>query len=158
MKHIILIRHSQAEDLLEGMDDAMRSLTGKGKKKLRKISPFLKQRIREYETVSIYSSNLKRSIQSARILAKRLNRNYAGEQTFLQTGDTEALLDLIRIEEVDCLILVGHQPYLSEFSENLSGLDLPFETCACACFSVDEDEFNLEWFAQPHWMTRHAKA
>jgi len=144
--------------LLEGMDDAMRSLTGKGKKKLRKISPFLKQRIREYETVSIYSSNLKRSIQSARILAKRLNRNYAGEQTFLQTGDTEALLDLIRIEEVDCLILVGHQPYLSEFSENLSGLDLPFETCACACFSVDEDEFNLEWFAQPHWMTRHAKA
>lgn len=158
MKHIILIRHSQAEDLLEGMDDAMRSLTGKGKKKIRKISPFLKQRIREYETVSIYSSNLKRSIQSARILAKRLNRNYAGEQTFLQTGDTEALLDLIRIEEVDCLILVGHQPYLSEFSENLSGLDLPFETCACACFSVDEDEFNLEWFAQPHWMTRHAKA
>ncbi len=158
MKHIILIRHSQAEDLLEGMDDAMRSLTGKGKKKLRKISPFLKQRIREYETVSIYSSNLKRSIQSARILAKRLNRNYAGEQTFLQTGDTEALLDLIRIEEVDCLILVGHQPYLSEFSENLSGLDLPFETCACACFSVNEDEFNLEWFAQPHWMTRHAKA
>lgn len=158
MKHIILIRHSQAEDLLEGMDDAMRSLTGKGKKKLRKISPFLKQRIREYETVSIYSSNLKRSIQSARILAKRLNRNYAGEQTFLQTGDTEALLDLIRIEEVDCLILVGHQPYLSEFSEHLSGLDLPFETCACACFSVNEDEFNLEWFAQPHWMTRHAKA
>jgi phosphohistidine phosphatase len=133
-------------------------LTEKGKKKLRKISPFLKQRIREFETVSIFSSNLKRSIQSARILAKCLNRNYAGEQTFLQTGDTEALLDLIRIEEVDCLILVGHQPYLSEFSEHLSGLDLPFETCACACFSVNEDEFNLEWFAQPHWMTRHAKA
>lgn len=158
MKTILLVRHSQAEDLLEGMDDATRSLTEKGKKKLRKISPFLKQRIREFETVSIFSSNLKRSIQSARILAKRLDRNYAGEQTFLQTGDTEALLDLIRIEEVDCLILVGHQPYLSEFSENLSGLDLPFETCACACFSVDEDEFNLEWFAQPHWMTRHAKA
>lgn len=158
MKTIILVRHSSAEDLLEGMDDATRSLTEKGKKKLRKISPFLKQRIRAFETVSIYSSNLKRSIQSARILAKGLNRNYAGEQTFLQTGDTEALLDLIRTDSVDCLILVGHQPYLSEFSENLSGLDLPFETCACACFSVDEDEFNLEWFAQPHWMTRHAKA
>ena len=41
MKHIILIRHSQAEDLLEGMEDATRSLTEKGKKKLRKISPFL---------------------------------------------------------------------------------------------------------------------
>lgn len=40
MKHIILIRHSQAEDLLEGMEDATRSLTEKGKKKLRKISPF----------------------------------------------------------------------------------------------------------------------
>ena len=157
MKTIILIRHAQAEDLLEGMGDAQRSLSEKGKKKLRKMSPFLKQRIREFETVSIYSSNLKRSIQSAQILAKRLNRNYAGEQTFLQTGDTEALLDLIRSEGVECLILVGHQPYLSEFSENLSGLDLPFETCACACFSVDEDEFNLEWFAQPHWMTRHAK-
>ena len=87
MKHIILIRHSQAEDLLEGMEDATRSLTEKGKKKLRRISPFLKQRIREYETVSIFSSELKRSIQSARILAKRLDRNYAGEQTFLQTGD-----------------------------------------------------------------------
>ncbi|MBN2876341.1 MAG: phosphohistidine phosphatase SixA, partial [Bacilli bacterium] len=110
------------------------------------------------ETVSIFSSNLKRSIQSAQILAKRLDRNYAGEQTFLQTGDTEALLDLIREEDVECLILVGHQPYLSEFSENLSGLDLPFETCACACFSIDENEFNLEWFAQPHWMTRHAKS
>ena len=158
MKYIILIRHSQAEDLLDGMDDATRSLTEKGKKKLRKISPFLKQKIREFETVSIFSSNLKRSIQSAQILAKRLDRNYVGEQTFLQTGDTEALLDLIREEEVQCLILVGHQPYLSEFSKNLSGLDLPFETCACACFSIDEDEFNLEWFAQPHWMMRHAKA
>jgi phosphohistidine phosphatase len=158
MKYIILIRHSQAEDLLDGMDDATRSLTEKGKKKLRKISPFLKQKIREFETVSIFSSNLKRSIQSAQILAKRLDRNYVGEQTFLQTGDTEALLDLIREEEVECLILVGHQPYLSEFSKNLSGLDLPFETCACACFSIDEDEFNLEWFAQPHWMMRHAKA
>ena len=158
MKHIILIRHSQAEDLLEGMEDATRSLTEKGKKKLRKISPFIKQMIREYETVSIFSSELKRSIQSAQILAKRINRNYAGEQTFLQTGDSEALLDLIRTEDVECLVLVGHQPYLSEFSEHLSGLDLPFETCACACFSIDEDEFNLEWFAQPHWMMRHAKA
>lgn len=157
MKHIILIRHSQAEELLDGMDDATRSLTEKGKKKLRKISQFLKQMIRDYESVSIFSSELKRSIQSAQILAKKLNRNYAGEQTFLQTGDTEALLDLIREEEVECLILVGHQPYLSEFSENLSGLDLPFETCACACLSVDGDEFNLEWYAQPHWMTRHAK-
>lgn len=157
MKTILFVRHSTAEDLLEGMEDAARALTQKGKKKLRKISPFLKQRIREFETVSIYSSSLKRSIQSARILAKRLDRNYAGEQTFLQTGDTEALLGLIRSEDVECLILVGHQPYLSEFSEHLSGLDLPFETCACACFSMDEDEFNLEWFAQPHWMTRHAR-
>ncbi len=158
MKAIIFVRHSIAEDLLDGMDDATRSLTEKGKKKLRKISPFLKQMIREFETVSIFSSNLKRSIQSAQILAKRLKRNYAGEQTFLQTGDTEALLDLIRDEDVECLILVGHQPYLSEFSENLSGLDLPFETCACACFRIDEDEFNLEWFAQPHWMMRHGKS
>ena len=158
MKTIIFVRHSIAEDLLEGMDDATRSLTEKGKKKLRKISPFLKQMIREFETVSIFSSNLKRSIQSAQILAKRLKRNYAGEQTFLQTGDAEALLDLIRDEDVECLILVGHQPYLSEFSENLSGLDLPFETCACACFSIDEDEFNLEWFTQPHWMMRHGKS
>ena len=75
MKHIILMRHSQAEELLEGMDDAQRALTEKGRKKLRKISPFLKKMIRKYDSVSIVSSNLLRSIQSAQILAKRLNRN-----------------------------------------------------------------------------------
>ena len=61
MQNIILIRHANAEDLLEGMDDATRSLTEKGKRKLRNISPFLKKMIREFETVSIYSSQLKRS-------------------------------------------------------------------------------------------------
>ena len=157
MKHIILMRHSQAEELLEGMDDAQRALTEKGRKKLRKISPFLKSMIREYDTVSIVSSNLLRSIQSAQSLAKRLNRNYAGEHAFLQTGDMDGLRELIQNENVECLILVGHQPYLSEFSDRLSGLDLPFETCACACFSLDIDEFNLEWFAQPQWMSQYAK-
>lgn len=157
MKHIILIRHAQAEVLLEGMEDATRSLIEKGKKRLRKIGPFLKQMIGEYETVTIYSSELKRSIQSAQILSKRLNRTYAGEQSFLQTGETDLLLDLIRSRDEDCLIFVGHQPYLSTFSEQLSGLDLSFETCACACFSMVDDEFNLEWYAQPHWMMRYAK-
>lgn len=118
----------------------------------------MKQRIREYETVSIFSSELAfdpeclESLRNGLIAIMQVNR------PFLQTGDSEALLDLIRTEDVECLILVGHQPYLSEFSEHLSGLDLPFETCACACFSIDEDEFNLEWFAQPHWMMRHAES
>ena len=114
--NIYLLRHGLAEDQSQTGKDSDRSLTGKGERKLRQISEGMEALHLEFEL--ILSSPYLRARQTAEIIADAFNARKALEFTenLKPNGDTQALVEQVtsRKPVPNNVLLVGHEPYLSE--------------------------------------------
>ena len=147
-KRLILIRHADAYPMEEN-DDAMRDLTDKGKESISEIVPGLLKFIKKPQETIIISSDYLRAIKTALLLATQCGFAYVGEHEFVRNGDFSDLIKFIALCKSDSIIIVGHQPILSEWSEMLTGNPLPFKKIAAAGFKLDEEDCELLWFTQP---------
>ncbi len=157
IKELILVRHGKAEEQSPAVEDASRLLTVKGSLEIRQIMPHL-TRLISNPNISIWSSPLPRASQTASIIAKSLGVHPVLEFEFIGIGDWKALRrELAHSQPSGSLVLVGHQPHLSELSEQLVGLCLPFKKGAAAGFrikSIDPPRADLLWFIQPKILKR----
>lgn len=167
---LILLRHGEAQDVDDPAADAMRSLTAEGQKKLAHSLPQLRLLLDPKKPLLIWSSPLNRARQTAQILRDGLAD--AGldlpsglpEYEFLATGDWGRFIQAARsLEPATCLVLVGHEPHWSQWSQRLCGCPLPFKKGAAACFDFDPGSWDplgngqaiwkgqgqLQWFVQP---------
>ncbi len=147
-KKLILIRHADAYPM-EDNNDAMRDLTDKGKESISEIVPGLLKLIKKPQETIIISSDYLRAIKTALLLAGQCGFIYVGEHEFIRNGDFSELIKFIVQCKSDSIIVVGHQPILSEWSEMLTGNPLPFKKVAAAGFKLDEEDCELQWFLQP---------
>lgn len=158
---IILMRHGQAEEQREGRPDEGRCLTGEGRQRLEKALPGCRRYLDRQTPVLIWSSPLLRAVQTAEILASGLQVKNIRQFDFLASGRFETFAgELAGIADDACLILIGHLPYLSEWSQLICGLDLPFKKGAAAGFriaSLTPLRGDLLWFAQPGILLRQSK-
>jgi len=150
---LILIRHGKAEDRTMGQDDAARPLTAKGEQELIDILPRLKLFVPSDQEILIWSSPLLRAAQTATILADVFKAPPAACYDFISLGDMAALADeLANVTQPVTAIIVGHEPHLSEWSELISGCQLPFKKGAAAGYKLNSIyplEGDLRWFVQP---------
>lgn len=157
IEELILVRHGKAEEQSQAVEDAGRVLTVKGSLEIHQISPHLTRLISNPD-ISIWSSPLPRASQTASIIAESLGVNQILKFEFISIGDWKALRrELVHSQPSGSLVLVGHQPYLSELSEQLAGLCLPFKKGAAAGFrikSIDPPRADLLWFMQPKILKR----
>lgn len=103
----------------------------------------------------IIASPLIRTKQTAEILAQELKIKEIKEVQAVQSGDfTSFLQELRKYPEDKCILVVGHEPYLSEWSAKLCGLALPFQKGAAAGYKLKiqngTTKGNLLWFVQPN--------
>lgn len=150
---LILLRHGQAAKVDPAGRDVDRQLTEKGIQKLVRSLDGLHLLIQERADVLIWTSPLTRARQTADVIATGFQVNPVVEKSFLENGDFSALsFELESLKPSACLILIGHEPHLGEWSQDICGCRLPFKKGAAAAFDVGPADLtggSLLWFAQP---------
>lgn len=156
LKELILVRHGKAEDISDsGLDDD-RVLTSKGELQLKAALPSLEILIKPGKDMQIWSSPMRRAAQTAKIMAVRMGIEHVAHFDFIGDGDFSLLAaELAKIEACRYLIIVGHQPYLSDWSERVGGCRLPFDKASAASFrlsAISPPTGQLQWFLQAKTM------
>ena len=156
---LYLIRHAPAfeRDRKRWPDDRLRPLTPEGVKKFRKAAAGLGCLV---DTVAcVLTSPLARARQTAEILSAVTRWPHAREVEQLAPGHTpEQVLAVVRAQAANSLVLVGHEPGLSELiAASVAGVgarlecDLKKGGAACLEFSstVRAGRARLAWLMTP---------
>jgi phosphohistidine phosphatase len=158
---LVLVRHAIAEDREEfqssGEPDEQRPLTGEGRKKMKRAANGLRELVSRVDILA--TSPLTRAQQTAEILAKRYDD---ASLTVVDALDPlqpyESFLDwLRRLDDIDTVCAVGHEPHLSGLASWLmTGNEKPFlefkKGGACLLeFDgvIDKGTAQLRWLLTP---------
>ncbi|HZP45814.1 MAG TPA: phosphohistidine phosphatase SixA [Candidatus Binataceae bacterium] len=109
---IFVVRHAEAEDQA-GQDDAARKLTARGRDRMRQAARGMKRLGLKVEM--LLTSPIIRAAATAEIIASVFGQPEPRELAALATGvaPEEGFNALSRINRVDQIMVVGHEPQLS---------------------------------------------
>ncbi len=154
MKRLILFRHADAEPMQENVDDATRHLTNRGIQSMHDIEKTLTRLLKSYESVIVISSEYQRAIQTGNMIASMIGGVVNDTYASIQEGDFESLMSTVHQYHQECVVVVGHQPYLSDFAYELADVMIPFRKSSAACFKVDQEFVQFEWYLTQGAMKR----
>lgn len=151
---LYLIRHGDAED---GVADASRSLSDRGKDEIRLTAEFLKKN--GVKVDCIYHSGLLRAKQSAEIIARTLGRPPLVVKDYLSPNSPVGpfMSELIKLKKD--VAVAGHMPYLGYLvAKLLTGVDraglVEFKKAGCLFLEKEKDEpWKMRWFTVPSILT-----
>lgn len=125
---LIFIRHGQAEPLAPGATDAERPLTDKGKERLENIYPTLARYLNSKEHCEVWTSPKLRALETAQVLCRYMPGLKPLTQNFLEEGDFDGFCRALRgHNHGETVVVVGHEPYLSDWVREMTGLDVRFK-------------------------------
>ena len=136
---IWLLRHAAAEDQAESGRDADRTLTEDGHKRARDVARGLAALEPGIEL--ILTSPYARAKQTAEPAARALHlAGKVRETAALEpSADPQEVLEEVRAEKVESILLVGHEPHLGGLLGRLvaghAGLEIPMKKAAVARLS-----------------------
>lgn len=160
---LILVRHGQAEEGGNRLTDAQRELTKEGKRSARQAAKALERYLPPRSPLFIWSSPLVRARQTAQIIAKILGHDDIAVLECIGSGDLEELTREMTglAKDNACLIVVGHEPHLSMWSQQICGLSLPFGKGSAAGITLLDTERpggKLLWFFRAEILERRKKS
>jgi phosphohistidine phosphatase len=114
---LVLWRHAEAQDWVQGCDDLERSLTPRGEKQAARMAAWLDRQLPEGARVLV--SPARRTEQTA--LA--LGRKYKLRDEIAPDGSVAQLLELVQWPQArGTTVVVGHQPVLGQAIAQLLGM------------------------------------
>ena len=152
---IIFIRHGKAEKRHRDLIDLERHLTDKGKKKFQKLMPSFKKKLKSNENhkMLLWSSPANRALETAKIVANAFHIEIDRVYDFIYGGNFEELqVALEEIPNQTTLIIVGHEPILSEWVERITGEQLQLKKGEIINIQKTNQsplEGNMEWSIKP---------
>src|SRR5205085_11833079 len=114
---LCLVRHGEADWPNWDKRDDERPLTERGRKEMKRVAKFL-DRLKLVPD-AILTSPLPRASQTAEIVSKRLGVELQTEPALAHGFNIERLSRLLAKRDVECVMIVGHEP---EFSEVIAKL------------------------------------
>ncbi len=118
---LIFMRHGKAEERSERLADRDRALTFKGRRDLNQHLPSFARYLRGTDECHIWSSDFRRARETAEILVRYMPQTEIIEKPYIATGELKPLLDdLANVNDKATVVVIGHEPYLSEWIETLS--------------------------------------
>ena len=109
---IFLLRHGKAEDAGQGMADADRRLTKKGREEILAVAHWMD--VQELRFDLIAASPLVRARETAAIVAEALGaKRLVTWKSLVPGGNPDTVCREIGKHPEDALLLVGHEPLLS---------------------------------------------
>jgi phosphohistidine phosphatase len=160
-RFIVLLRHGIAEDKTPEKSDEERSLTQEGHARMKQIARGLERAFPKAQ--AIYSSPLHRAVQTALWVSK-------GYRSRIKVSTTDALAPAATpkefVEFVKGLtdrrvIVVGHEPNLSDNLSELLGFKGPFELKKGGGYGVrlrPDDTAQFEWLLSPRILRKLGEA
>lgn len=139
MKTLFLVRHAKSSRNEPPLPDTERPLSGRG----RRDAPRMGRRLHErgVELDLMVSSPALRALATAKIIARQLHypRKRIEVDDRLYPGAVRALLEVIRGFDgsLTRVMLVGHNPGLSELAHRFASAITDLPTCAVAEFNFD---------------------
>ena len=125
---LILIRHGQAEASSADGSDFRRALTPAGRERLENAYPSLARYLNTKASCEVWTSPKTRALQTAEVLCRYMPHVSPEIQPFLEDGDIDSFADAIHNHRHgDTLVIVGHEPYLSDWVRAMTGLDMHFK-------------------------------
>lgn len=116
---LILWRHAEAQEWIEGCDDLARRLTPRGDKQAARMSAWLDRQLPQ--GARIFVSPAQRTLQTA----AALGRKFRVAPELAPDGQVGQLLELVQWPEgKGTVLVVGHQPMLGQTIAQLLGLSL----------------------------------
>ena len=159
---LILMRHAKAQRPVEGEPDLDRKLTEWGKRSLAATLPDALKMIPKGAAVQIWSSPAERAMQTASIAldaCKARSVSVASDVEPVEAlweQDGAAFLKAVYACEADCVLAVGHNPFIEEMTEQLAGSFIDYATGGLAAIAL-ADQATVEegglagrllWFVQ----------
>ncbi len=143
MNTLLILRHAKAVSHADRDDD--RALTPRGEDDACRVGAHLAAEGLIPDL--ILASDALRTLQTARLVAQGcgLAQEHVQANGILYMAQVSVLVEELRnvSDDVDTLLLVGHNPDLHALAEWLGADDLPsFPTAALARFSVDSDTWD----------------
>lgn len=140
--NIWLLRHGIAEPY-SSLVDANPGLSEKGRKEFAENLPDYINLIGPDPV--IWSSPLLRARQTAEMLAAAYDGVDVLEKKALADGEYESLhRSLVQADQSRNYVLVGHEPYLSDFYTIETGLFIDLQRGAMICFEFDKDQHPVD--------------
>ena len=139
MKTLLLVRHAKSEAAEHGLPDHERGLNDRG----RHDAPEMGRRLKQRGLVpdAILSSTAVRARTTAQMMAGELDFDVARIvlDRRLYGASPEKLVGIIRAldDGLSCLMLVGHNPELTDLAHRFSEAITDMPTCAIAGFRFD---------------------
>lgn len=133
MKSLLLLRHAKSSWKQPEMHDHERPLNKRGKKEAPKVGKYLKENNLIPEL--ILSSTARRALDTARAVAEEIGYEEPIDlHQDLYLSDTACYLDTLRClpDEVNRVLVVGHNPELDEFLTLLTDVTTHLTTAALA--------------------------
>jgi len=139
MKTLFLIRHAKSSRDDMALADKDRPLDDRGKRDAPKMGERLAKR--RVKPDLILSSPATRALATAEIIARKLDyrrSNIVVDERLYAVG-ADAVLDVIRRldDKAERVMVIGHNPELTELANRLSGKITHLPTCAVAEFTFD---------------------
>src|ERR1039458_850713 len=139
MKRLFLIRHAKSSWNDTTIPDKDRPLNDRGKHEAPRMGKRLAKRHLKVDL--ILSSPASRALTTAEIIAKKLDykRKNIVVNDRLYPGAEDDLLNVIHKlgDKLECVMLVGHDPALTELAHRLSSEITHMPTCAVAEFTFN---------------------
>jgi phosphohistidine phosphatase SixA len=154
VKELILVRHGKAEERSGDLPDIDRKLTHKGEQELKTMFKVLGPYLSGRKKVKIWSSSLDRAAQTAEMLSVEIGKAKVKIHEFVADGNFENLSkEAARAKGAKLLVIVGHEPYLSDWTEMITG-ERPQEFLKGAALSIKLDKVKplkgeLQWQFKP---------
>lgn len=149
---IILLRHGIAEERGPDIPDDERTLTAKGRRRMRRSARGLAQLLPPIDIIA--SSPLRRCVETAHFVAARSDVSEVELLDELRPdADPQEFLRCLRQTNPPTAVYVGHEPLLSGLACSLLGIDrvVGFELRkgGCYIFTTDDGKFRLQWLLAP---------
>jgi len=131
---VCFVRHGKAEERKPGQSDAERRLSEEGRKEIEVLAKILPLE----PPITIYTSPLKRAVESAEILARELGGNIV---VLHELAPELASIDRISRLRIDgrSAIFVGHAPSIENIvSEAIGGGNIKLKTGSAACIDIGD--------------------
>jgi phosphohistidine phosphatase len=139
MKTLFLVRHAKSSRDDTTLSDKDRPLNDRGKRDAPRMGERLAKR--HVKADLILSSPASRTLTTAQVIAKKLDYKLKDivVDDRLYPGAVDDLLNIIRdlADKLDRVMLVGHNPVLTEVAQRLSSDITHMPTCAVAAFTFN---------------------
>jgi phosphohistidine phosphatase len=156
---IVLLRHGIAEDATEEKNDEDRGLTAEGHARMKEIARGLESVLPRAQ--AIFSSPLLRSVQTALWISKayRARVTVTTADVFAPGVKAKAVAAFLRSIDHKRIVVVGHEPSLTETMRALTGLrgsNLSLKKGGCYAIRLAGDTGSLEWLLPPRALRKLA--